>query len=336
MNKVFSETLDGYGLQESCDTPSAKKYLEALRPNWEHFDVPNRVVRIQDAFSIARSQGMEKDEFCELVRDVFGISLTVAILYVDSYSPHTKPKPKKKTPRPPCPQRTYKSRPVIPKPPKKKEDYEISALRGDWDSLNHYEHMAAVRNLIHRLKTNFPIPVAISMLAQRLNRSEGLITTYYHLASVRKEILQLLEAELIDSHAAIQIESILSGSKNIDTKKLFADLLSQNQLITIKVFREVLHGCFKKKTKNWKNRVTPCRIKPDWAGEGAVLNEYELTYIPFGLLTDEEKKRFHFTAHKKEAYVTFQLMGENRYSRVPMEALEPIPYKLNMPDQPTP
>ena len=90
------------------------------------------------------------------------------------------------------------------------------------------------------------------------------------------------------------------------------------------MFREALQDCFKKKPKNWKNRVTTCRIKPDWKREGEVLNEYEMTYIPFTLLTDEEKKRFDFTGHKEEAYVTFQIMGRDRYAKVPIEALEPI------------
>lgn len=423
MNEVFSETPDD-GSREICDKPSTKEYLEALRPNWNYFDTTNRIIKVQDAYNIAQSQGMEKDEFCKLATSILGIPLTMAKLFVDSLRPDVKqaielpPLPGnervtgilKITIKPngeinpaklrtafwiaqreditseefmvlatkildchPCvisrilndelssepplstvesstdlpsksknrlPERvdkkpaqvqknlkhiphTYKSRPVIPKPPKEK-DFESLALKNDWDRLNHYEHMAAVKSLVNRLKTRYPLPVAIGMLAKKINRSESLIRSYYRLASVRGEILNLLEEELTDAHTAIQIESVLNGSKNIYTKKLFADLLGQNQIITIKVFREVLQNCFKNKPKNWRNRVTICRIKPDWTREGEALNEYEMTYIPFALLTDEEKKRFNFTGHKEEAYVTFQIMSRNRYAKVPMEALEPI------------
>ncbi|MBN2095930.1 hypothetical protein JW752_00835 [Candidatus Peregrinibacteria bacterium] len=429
MNEVFSETSGPPDPQEICESPTAKDYLEALKPNWDYFNTANRITRIQDAFFIAQGQGMQKDEFCGLVSRILDLSFTASKLFLDSIrpidpslttdappsanensqlievlrevetpsgtiggkklhkayqiakeiglskrqfifmaadalrcqelvirmiledrrfnknmrtvpsaqikvkkpaEPPKKPKENKPVQRP----RTYKSRPVIPKPPKEKEDFEVLALRGDWDKLSHYERMAAVRNLINRLRAKSPMPVAISILAHKLNRSEGIITTYYHLAGVRKEIIGLMEKGQIDTQTAIQIGGILDGSKNIDSKKLFTALSGLEQMITIKVFRDVLQDCFKRKTKDWKMRVTVCRVKPDWKGEGEVLNEYQLTYIPSFLLTDDERRRFHFMPTKEHAYVTFQIGGEDRYAKVPMAALEPI--GPNKPDQSTP
>ncbi|MBU1018112.1 hypothetical protein KKA33_03745 [Patescibacteria group bacterium] len=423
MSDVFSESPEPDSPKETSKAPTAKDYLESLRPNWKYFNNANRIIRIQDAYDIAQSQGMEKDEFCELVSVVLIISIATSKLLLDSIRPinqslladvpipindnsqltealreaeapsgvisaqklhkayrlakenglskrqfifkaadvlrsqeivirtiledphfnknthrassaeivvkkSVEPPRKPKSRKPVQQPRTYKSRRGPTKPPKEKGDFEVLALRSNWDRLNHYERMATVRDLINRLKTNSPLPVAINMMAQRLNRSENIIATYYHLAGIRKEIIELLEKEQIDTPTAIQVESILDGSKNIDSQKLFAALSELNQMITIEVFRDILQDCFEKSARDWKRRVSVCRIKPDWGGDGEVLREYELTYIPFDLLTDEEKKRFHFTSHREEAYVTFQLGGEDRYSKVPMEALEPIRIKI--------
>ncbi len=238
---------------------------------------------------------------------------------------HFPKKIKKEPPPPPLRPTRRKAKPTKPKEPVSRNPVALE-LRNHWNTLEPMAKAHLVKQWVEskRSHKHFSLPAALNQLARLTNRSDEYLKLYYELSGLRRELLTLLDKELINVPTAVQIQSILNDLKNVDTEKLFKDLAEKNGFIDIRSFREILQGCLTKKSLDWKKRVTPCRIKKDWQGEGEVLKDYDLTYIPPAFLSAEERDKFHFSSHRNDVFVTFVLSGQERYSKVPIDALEPV------------